>query len=110
MLLAMIRVSSELQASDLLMAPAEIPPRLCVRRVRRDERLAARCDNPADQAKKDKRRGGQGHFVATNKFRGAIAKRVLAREHRPVFEMPPNVFRELLDRLVAALRFLAQRH
>src|SRR5436305_12905118 len=82
MLLAMIRVGSELQASDLLMAPAEIPPRLCVRRVRRDERFADRKRLDIALHRSGRVAEVAGHWTSAHVAHSLISGRQLALQGR----------------------------
>jgi hypothetical protein len=48
--------------------------------------------------------------MAGNEFGRAIPESVFARKHREVFQMAPDVLRELVNRRVAALGLFPQRH
>ena len=53
---------------------------------------------------------GDPGFVASNKFGSAVCKGIFARDDWKMPKVTPDVLRELLDRCVTPLWFLAQRH
>ena len=73
-------------------------------------RLPRRSNNAAEQAQKDERGGDCRRPVPPHEFRTAVGERVFARPDGQRFQVTPEVFGELLDRLIAALGFFAQRH
>ena len=54
-------------------------------------------DDAANQSNQDHRRSRYTDSIAANEFCRAIAESIGARDDRQAFEMPPNIFRELLD-------------
>src|SRR5689334_19725411 len=69
-----------------------------------------RGDDSAEKTQKNQSGSGECDLVPPKEFSGAITSSVSAGEDWPRFQMPPDVFGKLLDRLVASLRFFAQRH
>ncbi len=78
----------------------------------RDPRLAGlprRADHPGDEREERQRGGADRRTMAPDELGGPIVPGVPPRQHGKPFEVPPHVFRELIDRGVAARRLLAQR-
>src|SRR5213080_568490 len=73
-------------------------------------RLPCRRNKTTDQAEENQRGGNSSHFISAHELSGPITNRVFARPNWSRCHMASNVFRKLLDRLVTAFRFFAQRH
>src|SRR5579862_662635 len=69
-----------------------------------------RDDGDGNQRDSDNHRRRDAFRVSAYEFRELIAGSVQARYDGTALQIAPDVFRELLDRKIAAVRFLAQRH
>jgi hypothetical protein len=73
-------------------------------------RLPRRRDDAAGEGQQQQGRGSDPQLVPTHELLRAVAERVRARDDRPAFQVATDVLRELLDRRVAPLRILSERH
>lgn len=73
-------------------------------------RLPGSRDETTDQTQENQNRGCDSSAMAANELSAAISERILARSHRQICEVPPNVFGKLSDRGVATLRLFPYRH